>query len=317
MKLKLGVIMDPIESINTKKDTTFAIMLAAQKRDWEIFYIPADQIFMQNNRVIAKTSEITLSDKAKDYYQQKAWCLKTLNELDVILLRKDPPFNMEYIYLTYLLEQLAEKGTLVVNNPQSVRDANEKLFTGWFPQCCPATLVTSKRELIKDFAEQHQRIIIKPLDGMGGRGIFSTAVNDPNINVIIDTLTDGQSKLAMIQEFIPEITEGDKRLLMINGEPVDYVLARIPQGGDFRGNLAAGAKSEARELTDRDRWIAAQVGPTLREKGLDFVGLDIIGDYLTEINVTSPTCVRELEAAYPVDICGKILDFILSKISDI
>lgn len=310
MTIKFGVIMDPLESINPKKDTTFAVMLKAQQRQWEVFYIPFNQLFLENNRIKAQMSRVTLKDQINDYYQLESTVLQSLEAIDIIFMRKDPPFNMEYIYLTYLLQKVAERGVRVINNPQSVRDANEKLFATWFPQCCPDTVVTSQSEIIKSFSKKNEAIVIKPLDSMGGHSIFYTNKNDKNLNVIIDTLTHGQTQLVMAQTFIPAIKQGDKRLLLINGEPIDYVLARIPHADDFRGNLAAGAHSEGRELSDRDRWIAAQVGSTLRAKGLSFVGLDIIGDYLTEINVTSPTCVRELERLYPIDICGKLLDFI-------
>lgn len=313
MTIKFGVVMDPLENIKPEKDTTFAVMLKAQQRNWETFYIPFNRLFLEKNRVNAQMSRVTLTDQSSDYFQLQPTILQSLEELDIIFMRKDPPFNMEYIYMTYLLQKVAERGVRVINNPQSVRDANEKLFTTWFPQCCPDTVVTSQSDVIKSFATKYDAIVIKPLDGMGGHSIFCTDKNDKNLNVIIDTLTHGQTQLVMAQAFIPAIKQGDKRLLMIDGEPVDYVLARIPHADDFRGNLAAGASSEGRELTERDRWIAAQVGPILREKGLSFVGLDIIGDYLTEINVTSPTCARELERLYPIDICGKLLDFMAKK----
>ncbi len=305
---KIGVLLDTLDNINTKKDTSFAIMLAAQRRNWEIFFIPSQAIFLQDNAVKASMYSIMLKDQEKNYYQKKIELTQMLTELDAIFFRKDPPFNMEYIYLTYLLEQVAAQGTPVINNPRSIRDANEKLFTTWFPQCCPQTLVSANKESIKAFAREHAAIVIKPLDGMGGQSVFYTHQDDHNLHVIIETVTDQQTKLVMAQEFIPDIDKGDKRLLMINGEPIDYVLARIPCPDDFRGNLAAGASSEARELTERDRWIAQQVGPTLRDKGLYFVGLDIIGDYLTEINVTSPTGVRELERSFDIDICANLLD---------
>lgn len=314
MAIKIGVIMDPIETINTEKDTSFALMLAAQQRNWQTFYLQASDLFWQAETVMASMAAIQVKDRKSNYYQLSPSITQALTTLDVILIRKDPPFNMDYIYMTYLLQHVAERGTLVINNPQSIRDANEKLFTTWFPQCCPETIVTAKQQIISDFAKKYGDIVIKPLDGMGGRSVFRTSSNDQNFNVITETLTNCQQQLVMAQRFIPQIKNGDKRLLMINGEPINYVLARIPQKNDFRGNLAAGAHYEGRELDKRDRWIAQQIGPILRKKQLYFVGLDIIGDYLTEINVTSPTCVRELERLYPINICDAFLDFVASSV---
>jgi glutathione synthase len=229
-------------------------------------------------------------------------------------MRKDPPFDMEYIYSTYLLEQAQAAGVLVVNNPQSLRDANEKLYTAWFPQCCPPTLVTRHKHLIREFQQQHGELILKPLDGMGGASIFRVAPGDPNLSVMIETLTDHGKRSVMVQQYIPEIVDGDKRILMIDGKPVDFALARIPAAGETRGNLAAGGRAEARPLTDRDRWICDQVGAKLREKGLIFVGLDVIGDYLTEINVTSPTCIRELDRDCGLDIACDLIKVIEQKL---
>ena len=237
-----------------------------------------------------------------------------LDELDVILMRKDPPFNMEYVYTTYILEQAELHGTLVVNRPSSLRDANEKLFTTWFPQCCTSSLVSRDHWQLTKFLQQHEDIILKPLDGMGGASVFRVRQEDPNTNVIIETLTDNGSKYAMAQRFLPEISAGDKRILMVDGEPIPYALARIPQSGETRGNLAVGGRGEGIPLSDRDFWIAGQVGPTLREKGILFAGLDVIGDYLTEINVTSPTCIRELDNQFGLNISAQLLDKIESKI---
>jgi glutathione synthase len=235
--------------------------------------------------------------------------------MDVILMRKDPPFDMEYIYSTYLLDIAQEAGVLVINHPQSVRDANEKLFTAWFPQCCPPTLVTRRKEWIKAFHQEQGDIILKPLDGMGGASIFKIAEGDPNFSVIVETLSHHGQQSVMAQRYLPDIVHGDKRILMIDGEPVPYALARIPAQGETRGNLAAGGRGEGRPLTDRDRWICEQVGPTLREKGLIFVGLDVIGDYLTEINVTSPTCIRELDKQFGLNIASDLLDAIDKRLS--
>ncbi len=310
MTKRIGIVMDPIANINIKKDSSFAMLLAAQARGWSLFYMEAADIYLHDGDVSAVMSALSVTDISNNYYQLDEASEQSLSSLDVILMRKDPPFDMEYIYATYLLEQAESAGTLVVNKPQSLRDANEKLFTSWFPQCCPPTLVSSNADRIRAFQQQHHDIILKPLDGMGGASIFRLAVGDPNTNVVIETITDHGQKTIMAQRFIPEISEGDKRILIIDGEPVPYALARIPAKGETRGNLAAGGRAEGRELTARDRWICEQVGDTLRQKGLLFVGIDVIGDYLTEINVTSPTCIRELDGLYNLDIAGQLMDSI-------
>jgi glutathione synthase len=235
---------------------------------------------------------------------------RPLSELDVVLMRKDPPFDMEYIYATYLLERAEQAGVLVVNKPQSLRDANEKMYTAWFPQCCPPTLVTRELSRLYEFLNVEKQIIVKPLDGMGGASIFRVDEGEPNTNVIFETMTRHQSRFIMAQRFLPEIRDGDKRVLLINGEPLPYALARVPAEGDSRGNLAAGATGVGVELGERERWIAAQIGPAVRDKGLLFVGLDVIGDHVTEINVTSPTCIRELDAIYGLDIGAQLMDAI-------
>jgi len=299
--------MDPISEITIKKDSSFAMLLAAQAKGWSLFYMEQQDLFLHQGIVSASMKPLKVLDNCDNWYQLGNTQSMPLADLDVILMRKDPPFDMEYIYSTYLLEQAQAAGVLVVNNPQSLRDANEKLYTAWFPQCCPPTLVTRKAELIRDFQKQHKDIILKPLDGMGGASIFRIKSDDPNTSVIIETLTEHGHKSVMAQKFIPEIADGDKRILMINGEPVPYALARIPAQGETRGNLAAGGRAEGRALTEHDRWICQQVGPTLREKGLLFVGLDVIGNYLTEINVTSPTCIRELDQQFNLDIAGDLM----------
>jgi len=233
-----------------------------------------------------------------------------VGELDVILMRTDPPVDDEYLYTTHLLEHAAAAGVMVINRPGSLRDVNEKIYAGWFPQCTPPTLVTSRSELLNEFLTEHDDIVVKPLNMMGGASIFRIRKGDPNTSVIIETMTTHGSRRIMAQRYIPEIVDGDKRILMVNGEPVPYALARIPLAGETRGNLAAGGRGEGVELSDRDRWICQQVGPTLKEKGLFFVGLDVIGDYLTEINVTSPTCVRELDKIYGLNIAGMLCDVI-------
>lgn len=313
MTAKLGIIMDPIQGISIKKDTSFAMLLEAQRRDYQIYYMEMSDLHLLNGKAYASAKPLSVKEDPNDWFNLGDETMMELADLDVILMRKDPPFDTEFIYATYLLEQAEAQGTLVVNKPQSLRDANEKLFTAWFPQCTPKTLVTRSAHQIRDFLNQEGDIILKPLDGMGGASIFRVRAGDPNIGVIIETLTKHGTEFAMAQAFIPEITEGDKRIIVINGEPVPYCLARIPAKGETRGNLAAGGRGEARPISDADRWIANQVGQTLRDKGLLFVGLDVIGDKLTEINVTSPTCVREIEAAFDIDIMGRLFDVIEEK----
>jgi glutathione synthase len=315
MSRHIGIVMDPISAINTKKDSSFAMLLAAQEKGWTLYYMEQQDLFLHQGIVSAEMKRFTVQDNPDTWYQLEESETLPLSELDAVLMRKDPPFDMEYIYSTYLLEQAQQAGVLIVNNPQSLRDANEKLFTAWFPQCCPETLVTRKAQLIRDFHSQHGDIILKPLDGMGGASIFRIKQNDPNFSVIIETLTNHGKTSIMAQKFIPEITEGDKRILMINGEPVPYALARIPAKGETRGNLAAGGRAEGRPLSDNDKWICQQVGPKLREKGLLFVGLDVIGNYLTEINVTSPTCIRELNSQFNLSIASELMDCIEQQLS--
>ena len=308
--MKLGIIMDPISGISIAKDSTFAMLLEAQSRTWDIYYMEMDDLFLVNDIPSATTRKITVEDEASRWYQFHNATTLSLFDLDVILMRKDPPFNMEYIYTTYLLELAHRQGTLVVNDPASLRDANEKLFVSWFPQCTTPTLVARNSEHILAFLDEHRDIVLKPLDAMGGASIFRVQHSDQNTNVIIETLTENGAKHAMVQRFIPEIVDGDKRILIINGEPVPYALARIPKEGEIRGNLAAGGSAKGVELTTRDRWICEQLAPTLKEKGLLFVGIDVIGDYLTEINVTSPTCIRELDTMYKLNIAGDLMNTI-------
>ena len=312
--MKLGIIMDPIEGINIKKDSSFAMLLEAQSRAWDIYYMEMDDLFLVNDIPSATTRKMTVEDETTRWYQFHQASTLSLFDLDVILMRKDPPFNMEYLYATYLLELAHRQGTLVVNDPASLRDANEKLFVSWFPQCTTPTLVARKSEHIHAFLDEHRDIILKPLDGMGGASVFRVQHSDQNTNVIIETLTENGKRHAMVQRFIPEIVHGDKRILMIDGEPVPYALARIPKDGEIRGNLAAGGSAKGVELTTRDRWICEQLAPTLKEKGLLFVGIDVIGDYLTEINVTSPTCIRELDTIYNLNIAGDLMDAIEARI---
>ena len=306
--MRLGIVMDAVESINIKKDSTYAMMLEAQARGWEIAYLEQADLFLRDGRALGHSRRIVLHRDHTPWYQCDAKQIRPLDQFDVILMRKDPPFNMEYIYSTYLLELAESHGVLVVNKPQSLRDANEKLFTAWFPQCTPPTLVTRNAVDLRAFLREQEDIVLKPLDQMGGASVFRLRCDDPNVSVVIETLPALGSRMTMAQRYIPEIREGDKRILMINGEPVPYALARIPLEGESRGNLAAGARPEGRALSGRDRWICEQVGPVLSAKGILFAGLDVIGNYLTEINVTSPTCIRELDAIYGLNISAQLLD---------
>ncbi|MGE5240327.1 MAG: glutathione synthase [Bacteroidota bacterium] len=311
----LGVVMDPIQSINIKKDSTFAMLLEAQARGWTVRYMEQGDLFLRDGETFARHRALRVFDEASHWFELGQERTEPLSALDVVLMRKDPPFDMEYVYTTYLLERAEDAGALVVNKPRSLRDANEKLFTAWFPQCTPPTLVTREGERLRHFLAEHGDIILKPLGGMGGASVFRLRAGDPNINVTVETLTADETRFAMAQRFIPEIAQGDKRILLVDGEPVRYALARIPVPGETRGNLAAGGTGVGVPLSERDRWICGQVGPRLREQGLLFVGLDVIGDYLTEINVTSPTCIRELDRLYGLNISARLLDVIGARLA--
>ncbi|MEX2469611.1 MAG: glutathione synthase [Pseudohongiellaceae bacterium] len=315
MTIKLGVVMDPIESITVKKDTTLAMLLAAQRRGWEIHYMLQTDLYMLQGKCRSYMQELSVRDDPLDWFEFGDSHDRELAELDVILMRKDPPFDLDYIYSTYMLEQAQGKGTLIVNDPQSLRDCNEKMFATQFPQCCPPFLVAAADDKLRAFHRQHEDVIFKPLDGMGGTSIFRAKKDDANLSVIIETLTLGGRRQIMAQKYIPEIAAGDKRILMIDGEPVPYVLARVPARGESRGNLAAGGSGVVQELSEHDRWICDQVGPIVKEKGLLFAGLDVIGDYLTEINVTSPTCIREIDRDRGLDIAGELMQCIEQKLA--
>ncbi|EOC0264692.1 glutathione synthase [Cronobacter dublinensis] len=314
--IKLGIVMDPIANINIKKDSSFAMLLEAQRRGYEIHYMEMADLYLNNGEARARTRLVSVEQDYDKWYAFGTEQDIALADLNVVLMRKDPPFDTEFIYATYILERAEEKDTLIVNKPQSLRDCNEKLFTAWFADLTPHTLVTRNKAQLKAFWQQHGDIILKPLDGMGGASIFRVKEGDPNLGVIAETLTELGSRYCMAQNYLPAIKDGDKRVLVVDGEPVPYCLARIPQGGETRGNLAAGGRGEPRPLSDSDWEIARRVGPTLKAKGLIFVGLDIIGDKLTEINVTSPTCIREIEAEYPVSITGMLMDAIEKRLAN-
>ncbi len=310
MRLKLGIVMDPIASINYKKDSSLAMLTAAQKRGWDLYYMEQADLFMQDGVAQGVMRPLSVQMDPHNWFTLGESERRPLADLDCILMRKDPPFDNEFIYSTYLLEQAERCGTLVVNKPQSLRDCNEKFFATQFPECMVPTLVSRRADLLREFAAQQQDVIYKPLDGMGGASVFHYRVGHPNLGVILETLTRHGQEQIMAQRYIPEIKQGDKRILMINGEPVPYCLARIPAEGETRGNLAAGGTGVGQPLSETDRAIAEKIGPTLREKGLLFVGLDVIGTYLTEINVTSPTCIRELDKQFGLDIAGQLMDTI-------
>jgi len=314
MSKLLGVVMDPIRSINYHKDTTLALLLAAQNHGYELFYMEQKSLFIDSTGPGAKMSSLKVHADSNSWYELGDSTFKPLGDLDVILMRKDPPFDSEFIYSTYILEAAERLGTLIVNKPQSLRDCNEKVFATEFPQCTPPLLVSRDEDLLKQFLIEHKEVVYKPLDGMGGTSIFRVQQGDQNLNVIIETLTNYGQNTIMAQKYLPEILSGDKRILVIDGEVVPYCVARIPAAGEFRGNLAAGGRGVVQPLSTRDLWIAQQIAPTLVEKGLLFVGLDVIGDYLTEINVTSPTCVREIDNAKDTAIGDQLMCAIAKRL---
>lgn len=312
---RLAVLMDPISRINIKKDSTFAMMLAAQRRGWLLEYLEQSDLHLRDGRVFAASRPVEVRDDPAGWFTLGERVERPLTDMSAVLMRKDPPFDLEYLYSTYLLDLAEREGCLVVNRPASLRDANEKLFTTWFPQCTVPTLVSREMSRLRAFAAEFGDIILKPLNGMGGESIFRVRSGDPNTSVILETITERGRRTVMAQRLIPEYVDGDKRILLIDGEPVPYALLRVPAPGESRGNLAAGGHGVAVPLTDRDRWICAEVAPELRRRGLLFVGLDVIGDYLTEINVTSPTCIRELDAAQGLDIAGQFIQAIESRLN--
>lgn len=308
--------MDPIGTLNVKKDTTLALIEAAQKFGWTPYYFEQTDLRLDRGVVRARAAQLQIDLSKEPWYELGGEQDIELAELDAVLMRKDPPFNMDYIYSTYLLERAEQQGVLVVNRAGGLRDCNEKLFATEFPQCCPPLLVSSAASELKKFHQEHGDVIYKPLDGMGGSSIFRAKKDEHNLSVILEMLTNQGTHPIMAQKYLPEIVDGDKRILIIDGEAVPYCLARIPSQGETRGNLAAGGKGEVRPLTERDRWIVEQVSPALRDRGLMFVGLDVIGDYLTEINVTSPTCVREIDQGAGTLIGDSLMAAISRRLED-
>lgn len=316
MKVRLGIVMDPISGISYPKDSSLAMLWAAQDRGWELYYMELQDLYQSSGEARARVRPLQVQRNPHDWYQLTDEQDLALAELDVILMRKDPPFDSEFLYCTHLLEMAENAGSLIVNKPQSLRDCNEKLFATLFPEFTPTTLVSRRSDIIREFAVTHGDIILKPLDGMGGSSIFRHREGDPNLSVILETLTGHGQNQIMVQKYLPAIKAGDKRILMIDGEPVPYCLARIPASGETRGNLAAGGRGVAQPLSDSDKRIAERIGPELRKRGLLFVGLDVIGENLTEINVTSPTCIREIDAAYNTDIAGQLMQVIEQKLQE-
>jgi glutathione synthase len=306
--IRTGVVMDPISGIKSYKDSTFAMLLEAQRRGHELLYMETTDLSIKDGVAMGHMRKLSVRDNRDDWFTLGESMHRELAVLDILLMRKDPPFNMDYVYMTYILDLAEIAGVSVVNRPQALRDANEKCFITQFPQCCVPALITRSCTEIKDFVVDHGLSVVKPLDGMGGESIFQVRPDDPNLNVILETITDKERELVMVQRYIPEITQGDKRILVVNGEPVPYALARIPGKGDFRGNLAKGGTGKGIALTDRDYWIVSQVAPELKRRGIVFAGLDVIGDWLTEINVTSPTCIRELDEEFGLNIAAGLFD---------
>ncbi|CUB06129.1 glutathione synthase [Marinomonas fungiae] len=315
MTIKLGIVMDPISSINYKKDSSLAMLWAAAEKGWSLYYMEQKDLYLDRGKAFALTKSLAVFKDPDHFYELGAEEVMAMGDLDVVLMRKDPPFDIPFMHTTMILDQAQRDGAMVVNNPKALLECNEKLFATQFPQCCPEVLVTRRADLLKAFHKEHKDVIFKPLDGMGGSSIFRVKEDDANVNVIIETLTEMGAMQIMAQKYIPEIKDGDKRILIVDGKPIPYGLSRIPASGETRGNLAAGGRGEGRALTERERWICDQVIPTLKEKDLMFVGLDVIGDYLTEINVTSPTCIRQLDEQFGLDIGMTLMDSIEARLS--
>ena len=313
--IRLGILMDDISSIKPHKDSTFAMMIEAQARNWEIYTFDSPEMYYSDGKVIADSRKTLVNDSESNWYSCQDSQPLSLSTLDAVFMRKDPPFDMDYIYATYLLEQLESDGVLVVNKPSSLRDANEKLFALNFPECIPKTLVSSSIEKLNSFINKIDTVVVKPLDGMGGADIYKLSKGDHDIDEVLQKITNNQSRYIMAQEFLPEIKDGDKRILLINGKPIEYALARLPAEGNFKGNLAAGAKGVGQPLSERDLYLCSQIEPMLIKKELMFVGLDVIGDYITEINVTSPTCIRELDKQFGLNISATLLDEVENRLA--
>ncbi|MFO7582214.1 glutathione synthase [Guyparkeria sp.] len=313
--MRLAVVMDPIERIKPWKDTSFAFLLSAQARDWECWYIEPEWLFFADGRPRASCAPVRVFDRAERFHELGEKQVRDLADFDIVLQRQDPPIDLDYHYVTGLLSLAEQAGVVVANRPDAVRAANEKLLAQHFPQFCPPTLVSRSIEQLHAFAAAQGEIVVKPLDAMGGASVFKIHEDDVNAQVILEVMTRDETELVMAQRYLPEIHTGDRRILLIDGEPVDHALLRVPGEKSFRANLAAGGRGEVVPLRERDREIAAAVGPWLAERGHWFVGLDVIGDWLTEINVTSPTCAREISAACGIDVTGRMLDFLATRVT--
>ena len=315
--VRLLVVMDPIASITPDKDSSFAMMLEAQRRGWFITVAELDDISIRDGRAWGRLTETQVTDRLDDWYQAGDVTVRPLDEMDVILMRKDPPFDIEYVFATYILERAASMGALVVNRPEGLRAANEKVFVSWFPECAPSTLVSRSVEALNAFIDEHDRAVVKPLDRMAGKSVFMTGVDDPNRSVILETMTDFGDRYIMAQRYLPEVVrDGDARILLIDGKPIPSALVRFAPTGDHRANMSVGARTEVRSLTDAEQRICDQVGPVLRDMGLVFVGIDVISGYLTEINVTSPTGIREIDQGCGSNIAAQLLDAIVARLRD-
>ena len=311
----LAVLMDPLETVKPAKDSTIAMLLAAERRGCDVSYLTQADLSVRDGRAVARLRPIQVTGSGKDWHRTGEPVVQALAGVDAVLMRKDPPFDVEYVYTTYLLERAEAEGTLVVNRPQGLRDMNEKAYTAWFPDCCAPTLITRDMDGMRAFLDEHERVVCKPLYGMGGRSIFVVARDDPNARVVFETLTEYGTRYAIVQRYLPEIVAtGDARILLVDGSPVPHALVRVPASGDHRGNLAAGARAAVRPLTERDRWLCGRIGPVMRDRGMLFVGLDVIGGFVTEINVTSPTGIRELDAMQGLDIAGSLIDAVLARL---
>ncbi len=314
--LSLAVVMDPIADLKFAKDSTLAMLLSAAARGWQLTYFEQSDLWLRDGVAMGRGRPLEVFADSARWFELGAARAQPLGEFDCVLMRKDPPFDTEYIYTSYILERAEAAGALVVNRPQGLRDMNEKVYTAWFAQCCAPTLISRDMNDMAAFAAEHGKVVVKPLDGMGGKSIFVTEHGDKNMAVIFETLTEYGGRFAIVQRYLPEIAvSGDARVLLIDGEPVPYALARIPAAHDNRGNLAAGAKGVGRELTERERWLAAQIGPTLAKRGMLFVGLDVIGGFVTEINVTSPTGIRELDKQFGLNIGAMVIDAIERRLA--
>ena len=313
--ISVGVVMDPIQGITPKKDSTLAMLLEAERRGADIHYMLQGDLRLDCGVARASSRLLHVRDDTDNWFELGSEQIIGLGDLDVVLMRKDPPFDMEYIYTSYILDRAEEAGSLVVNRPQALRDMNEKAYTAWFADCSPAALITRSIAEMKTFLQEHQRVVVKPLDGMGGRSIFVVSQGDNNANVIFETLTNHGQVFAMAQAYVAEISEGDKRILLIDGEPIPYALARVPPEDDNRGNLVLGAVGEGRVLSKQDLRICAEIGPVLKDRGVVFAGIDVIGEYLTEINVTSPTGIRELDKIFDLNIAGTLFDAIEKRLN--